>query len=272
MHKIFKKLSGLYFYLVGGYKMITNWYSFWGDLLRIQLGLKTKSSVYKLRDGTKINIHTNSKGLNYVFYSVYIKGEYDRFKKFEINRNDIVIDIGAHLGFFSIKAAKKAPYGRVYAIEPFSMHYKLLQKNIEENLIKNVRLYNEAITDRVGELTFYYTNEGDPGDTSLYVINAKEKTYEEKINSISLNNFFMREKIDICNFLKLDCEGAEYSILLNAGDSVLNKIQKIAMEWHRFDPQHDPLKLAAFLKKNGFKLIEPSSYDSLTGLLYAYRE
>ncbi|NCQ17477.1 MAG: hypothetical protein GW805_04055 [Ignavibacteria bacterium] len=54
--------------------------------------------------------------------------------------------------------------------------------------------------------------------------------------------------------------------------SYKKKLLELSMEWHRFDPQHDPLKLAAFLKKNGFKLIEPSSYDSLTGLLYAYRE
>jgi FkbM family methyltransferase len=271
MFKVVKKIRSLFTYLIGGYITLSNWPSFIADLIRVQIGLRTKCTVYKLRDGTKINVHAKSKGLNYVFYSVFIKREYDGLEKFEIEEDDIIIDIGAHLGFFTIKAAKKAVNGQVYAFEPFSMHYKLLENNIEQNAIKNVKYYNKAIFDRTGELSFYYKKEGDPGDTSLFKINPVKKNYEEKIKSITLNDFFQQERLEICNFMKIDCEGAEYLILMNADSSNLNKIQKIAMEWHRFSAQQDPKKLADFLKENGFKLIEPPSYDQITGLLYAYR-
>ena len=48
-------------------------------------------------------------------------------------------------------------------------------------------------------------------------------------------------------------------------------IQKIAMEWHRFESNHNPRRLADFLKNNGYKLIEPPSYDQDTGFLFAHR-
>ncbi|MCW8810097.1 MAG: FkbM family methyltransferase [Ignavibacteriaceae bacterium] len=271
MNKAIKKIKGLFNYLIGGYSTLSNWPSFITDLIRVQFGLKTKCIVYNLRDGTKFNVHKDSKGLNHVFYTVFLKGEYDELEKFSIKNDDIIVDVGAHLGFFTIKAAKKAINGRVYAFEPFSMHYKLLEKNIEQNKIKNVKYYNKAIFDKTGELSFYYTKEGDPSDTSLFKISQVKKSFEEKIKSISLNDFFQQEQLKICNFMKIDCEGAEYSILMNSDPSTLSKIQKIAMEWHRFTEEHDPKSLAIFLKDHGFKLIEPPSYDEIAGLLYAYR-
>jgi len=266
-----KKVKGLFNYLFGGYKILSNWPTFITELIRVKIGLTTKCTLYKLRDGTTFEIHKNSKGLNLVFYEVFIKNQYDSFTEFGIKPDDIIVDIGAHLGFFSIKAAKEAIKGTVYAFEPFSLHYNLLVKNIEQNCIRNIKYYNKAIYNKAGELTFYYTQEGDPSDTSLFKISPDKKVYEERIESISLSDFFHQENLEVCNFLKIDCEGAEYSILMSADSSTLNKIKKIAMEWHRFDPDHDPESLAGFLKDNGFKLIEPPNYNSKTGFLYAYR-
>ncbi|MDH3267773.1 MAG: FkbM family methyltransferase [Ignavibacteria bacterium] len=265
------KIKGSFIYLINGYRVLSNWPAFYTDLFRSFFGLNNKSYLYELRDRTKIKVHSNSLALNHVFYTVFLKGEYDSLEKFKIREEDIIIDIGAHLGFFTIKAAKKACNGTVYAFEPFSMHYELLKENILSNNIKNVKFYNQAITDKTSELSFYYTMHGDPGDTSLFKINPEKKTYEEKVKSISLQDFFNQENIENCNFLKMDCEGAEYSILMKANDSTLAKIQRIAMEWHKFEPDHDPKGLAEFLKENGFNLIEPPSYNEKTGFLFAFR-
>jgi len=265
------KVKGPFVYLIKGYRILSNWPAFYMDLFRNFFGLKNKSYLYEFRDGTKIKVHPNSLALNLVFYTVFLKDEYDILKRFKLKEHDIIIDIGAHLGFFTIKAAKKAFNGNVYAFEPFSLHYRLLEENIISNNIKNVKFYNQAITDKAGELSFFYTMHGDPGDTSLFKINPEEKTFEEKVKSVALKDFFIQEKVQKCDFLKLDCEGAEYSILMTTDDSTLAKIEKIAMEWHRFQQDHDPKALAEFLKEKGFNLIEPNSYNKKTGFLFAYR-
>ena len=271
MFELKKNFKGLYNYLVGGYKILSNWPTFFLELIRVKSGLKTKCTLYKLRDGTKLRLHANSTGLNFVFYEVFLKRVYDKLPEFSIKSDDIVIDIGAHLGFFTIMASKIASQGTVYAFEPFSKHYNLLKDNIEQNGIKNVKYYNEAVYDKKGELNFYYTLDGDPTNTSIYNIDKKNNVYSEKINSTSLSEFFLREKITKCNFMKIDCEGAEYSILMQSDDTTLNKIQKIAMEWHRFNDEHDPKKLSNFLKEKGFQVIEPQDYKKTSGLLFAYR-
>lgn len=271
MFELKKKINGLNNYLIGGYKILSNWPTFFLELLRVKSGLKTKCTLYKLRDGTKLRVHANSTGLNFVFYEVFLKRVYDNLPEFTLKNDDIIVDIGAHLGFFTIKASKIASQGTVYSFEPFSKHYKILKENIEQNGIKNVKYYNEAIYDKTGELNFYYTLEGDPTNTSIFKINIENNVYNEKINSISLSDFFLRERITKCNFMKIDCEGAEYSILMNTDDTTLDKIQKIAMEWHRFSDEHDPKKLSNFLKEKGFQVIEPQDYNKTTGLLFAYR-
>jgi FkbM family methyltransferase len=272
MLSISKKIKGLFVYLIGGYKLLENWQTFYIDLFRSFFKLKNKTEKYILRDGTIIKVHPHSLALNHVFYTVFMKGEYDSIDLLRINETDTVIDIGAHLGFFSIKAAKMARRGTIYAIEPFSKHFKLLKENIVSNNLNNVKMYNLAFSNKSEQISFYYSMHGDPGDTSLFKIKNDEQLFEEKVKSISLDEFFKRENLEVCNFMKLDCEGAEYSILINADISTLNKIQKIAMEWHRFEPSHEPQKLAAFLKSAGFTLIEPDNYNYEAGFLYAYRK
>ena len=74
-----------------------------------------------------------------------------------------------------------------------------------------------------------------------------------------------------CDFLKINCEGSEYDISMNAEDSVLQAVDRVACERHRFDAEHDPVKLATFLDGRGFELVEPKSQEKTLGMLHAYR-
>jgi FkbM family methyltransferase len=229
-----------------------------------------KLNQFVLRDGTLINIHPDSQGLNFIFYTIYIKEDYDGKEKYSIKKSDTIIDIGAHIGFFTIKAAKKATEGKVYAFEPFSKHFQLLEENVKQNNLSNVKIFNEAVSDKQGTTTFYYTMNGDPGDTSLYVVNPEKEHYQEEIKTFSLDELFEREQINKCDFLKLDCEGSEYKILYNASDKTLNSIEKIVMEWHKFSDDHNVNELADFLKEKGFN-VNITNNSVRTGYIYAHR-
>ena len=75
--------------------------------------------------------------------------------------------------------------------------------------------------------------------------------YKKAITSLKqISHLISSSRID---FLKMDCEGAEYDILLNASDKTLGKIKKIAISTHDVEKYNGQI-LADFLVKKGFKV------------------
>ena len=66
----------------------------------------------------------------------------------------------------------------------------------------------------------------------IQCINKKKVWVRKKINAITLQDIFEKHRLEKIDFLKMDCEGAEYEIIMNAPSSILNKIQKISTEIH----------------------------------------
>lgn len=139
-------------------------------------------------------------------------------KYHQIHKGDTVVDIGAAFGDFSIHAARKAK--KVYAYDPNTHRLDLMNKNILVNKSINIKILNKTAT--------------------------------------SLDEVFKENNIVHCNFLKIDCEGAEYEILSNASVNTLSKIDYIAMEIHLFSykMRKEYPEMKKCLEKNGFFLIE----------------
>ena len=75
-------------------------------------------------------------------------------------KGDVVIDLGAGIGDFSILAASAVgENGKVLAIEPSSRNFSLLKKNLLKNSIKNVIAYNYAVSDSSKMITIQYEDE-----------------------------------------------------------------------------------------------------------------
>ena len=91
------------------------------------------------------------------------------------------------------------------------------------------------------------------------------------LNSISLKRIFDDNQIERCNFLKLDCEGAEYEIIKNLPSSYFEKIDKMVIEYHMADTHPEFLtELKEILLSQNFK-IETKLLFSDIGFLYAIK-
>ncbi|NCO88383.1 hypothetical protein AUK04_01495 [Candidatus Roizmanbacteria bacterium CG2_30_33_16] len=147
---------------------------------------------------------------------VILDHQYEQIRK--LKEKDIVIDIGASIGDFSILASINAE--RVYSFEINDERIFLMKKNIVQNKCSNVEITKKFVT--------------------------------------SLNPIFKEKQIIKCNFLKIDCEGGEYKIIKNTSDGVLRKVNHIAFEIHLFNKmmkkQYELLKRK--LIRNQFKLVE----------------
>lgn len=161
----------------------------------------------------------------------------------ELYPNDVVIDVGANVGMFSIFMNKK--FGcKIIAFEPIKENYENFKRNVLLNglNLENFDIHNVAVTDKGGEKIKIGIQEWNYGGSSVYYNNNSNFQICETVN---LYDYITPE----CKYLKLDCEGAEYDIL----PTIMNKInyfKYIGIELHELENSgHNPEETYMNLKK-----------------------
>lgn len=175
-----------------------------------------------------------------------------------LKEDSTILDIGGHIGSFTVQVAKIAKNGMVYTFEPFINNFKLIEKNINANNLNNVELYNAGILDEDKTVDFFISNKNTGMHSTIPLEKFKSKVI--KINCLSLDKFIRDKKFEKIDLIKLDCEGAEYSILYNSDLSIVNQI---ILEFHEFPESNDNINtLTKKLKEKRFNLIKKVRYPS----------
>jgi FkbM family methyltransferase len=177
--------------------------------------------------------------------------------KSNIKKNDIVVDIGSNIGYYTLLMAKLNSI--VHSYEPELSNFKLLKKNIyENNFSSNVKLYNKAVSNFNGKSKLFLS-EFTPGEHKLdYDRFGGKKFIEVDVTKINL------DRID---FAKIDVEGSELHVL----EGMKSLPNKILIEFNSLNLKESGSNYKDFFKflnkytikevsKNG--LIEPD-YDKL---------
>ena len=152
-----------------------------------------------------------------------------RIRDMSFDDGDVVIDIGAHTGLFSMYLAKRWPALKVLAFEPFPRNYRNCVENIRVNRVENVDVYPIAVVSEKRRLTMA-ADPSNTGGASAVVREFEAHGVEGDIPSITLDEVFSLNAITRCRLLKIDCEGMEYEIL--RGTSVLDRIEYLCGEFH----------------------------------------
>lgn len=169
-----------------------------------------------------------------------------------------VVDLGANVGLFSTRAALLG--AEVVAVEPVEENRALLRKNLEGcGVATRVRLIEGAISGRSGERLRMFKSPDNSGGHSLQQNPATAATpSEEEVTTVSLEDLFARERVERCDLLKCDVEGAEFEALLAAPLDTLRRVERVAIELHLTPdlPADRPEALRAHLRAAGFTLEE----------------
>ena len=217
--------------------------------------------IFKTRTKKIIKIRKHSTDLMALTH-VWLIEEYKR-PNFEINSNDVVIDIGAHIGLFTLYASQFCNEGTIYSFEPVKENYELLVENVKSNNLEQVRIFNLAVSNS-NESIKLYINDDEAGHSMF-----SQSSQSIMVDSISLQKIFDDNNIEHCNFLKLDCEGAEYEIIKNLPITYLEKIDKIIIEYHLADSYPELLnELKEIFTNHNFKIDVKTSFLGM-GILYA---
>jgi FkbM family methyltransferase len=198
---------------------------------------------------------------------------YERFG-FPIQAGWKVVDIGGGTGEFVVFAAcaLAQSQGQVVAFEPFPESFILMGDNINLNKLNNVQILNQAIGPETGELGLDLAG-GEPLQFQSHPKQITDSTNSLRVESISLAGALRVYKVEMCDLLKLDCEGAEYSILFSTPPSTLKHIMRIVMEYHDNVTQYNHLDLVRFLNGQGYRVETfPNPVHSHLGYMRAIRQ
>ena len=239
-------------------KIVNNWYLI--PFLYFKV-LKKKYSILFLKNGYKLKLRTSSTDLQ-AFTNVWVLQEYNK-KDFEISDNDVVIDVGAHIGLFTLYASQFCKKGKIFSYEAIKDNYDILIENIQINNLTNIVTINKAVSNERNLVKIYLSE-----DQAAHSSYNQGKNFVE-VESISLKEIIDHNAITKCDFLKLDCEGAEYEILQALPYEYFKIIMKICMEYHFHDTQPYLLQeLKEKLKDLHYNIVDIPLSNGL-GLLFA---
>ena len=183
---------------------------------------------------------------------------YDRTKStscvfYSPKDGDAIIDLGAGIGAEMIYLAQYIlPNGRVYSIEASPKVSEILSINKRVNKFSNVTCHNIAISDTSGKVTI--------SDFDSHQKNLISKSGSgAEIDSFTLDDFVIQNKIDKIDFLRVNIEGAEMQMIKGMEESI-KIIDNVAISCHDFliNPNNpsEPIKseIINFLKSNNFEI------------------
>jgi hypothetical protein len=153
-------------------------------------------------------------GFDFIYREIYNWGDSETNCIYEmwdckINPNDVVVDLGANSGFFTVKSAEIA--SKVIAIDGSPEFYSCLVENCKD--LPNVQTLNASILAKDSNPTYLWSHKGNP-------------------LRMTLDEMMDLYKLDKIDFLKCDIEGGEYELFKSLSPETLSKIDKIAIETH----------------------------------------
>ena len=248
------------------------------DRLYVERGLDFGVFWYKsfkfLRPGNSSLLKFRVPKYNYEFYCRINKDDFkimtihedDIIERFTPKQGDIVVDIGAHIGLYTIISSKRVgTNGKVVAIEAHPGNFEMLNRNIKLNQLTNVIPLNYAVYSKETKIKLYLPS-GESGFTKYNTIMPNWASTEDKfveVNANTLDYLLQLNQIreEEVNWIKIDVEGAEFEVLKGA-QNVLSKSKDIAllMELHGPPNIYRP-KVQEFLKLYNFKIELEKSYE-----------
>jgi len=221
-----------------------------------------------------------SPGFKWLMNQIFYEKIYTPIPQLQIGPDDIVMDIGAHCGIFTIFAASLTK-NTIYSFEPSPENFRYLENNVVKSNLKNVILFQNALDREQGSAKFLLNRRFSYEHLLHYENTTTEQfvapnldDYEEiTVSTTTLAHVMEENHIERIDFLKLDCQGAEEAILSSTPREYLMRIQKIALEYHDHITtlKHDDLQ--KLLEDVGFTtLLKEEAPDSPLGLLFGWRE
>jgi FkbM family methyltransferase len=204
-----------------------------------------------------------------VINEIFVQRDYQPIEEIIKNAKSTILDIGAHMGAFTVYVRGLNSKVPIICFEPELGNYKLLRETLAKNSIKaNLKLVNSAVAGETDTRQLCVSD--DTHSHSL--IGSCERI--QKVTALSLYEVFRKYGIGKCDLVKMDCERAEFEIIDKAPKEVFDSINALFIEYHLDSDGERKLQLMKTkLGGLGYKVVDsPSRYDKNLGFIFAVKK
>ena len=167
-----------------------------------------------------------------------------------LSKAKVIVDIGAHIGLFSILVAYMNKKAIIYAYEPYPENYRFLINNILLNKLHDrIIAYAYAIGDKDSMERLYIAESSLSHTIHPYWKHGKEYIL---VRSIRFSEIFQDNNIEYVDLLKVNCEGCEYHIFTPNNIQYLTRVKGLVVQCHNINSENNFGKIERLLNKLGF--------------------
>jgi len=213
---------------------------------------------FHMRDGSRVSSRIADAG---GLLSVHVDRDYD-IPGFDWANANTIVDIGAHVGSFTVWAALRSPNAELLAVEPNPQTFRFLESNVRRNGLEGrITLHNVAVGEVRGRGRLEFV------EHSLGTRIARDGAGDLTTEIVTVADLLAQPGFETTDLLKIDCEGMEYALFEAIQPEVLRRIKAVACEYHP-QPNRSVRELVSALDSAGFKVKHPVS---ALGVLWATR-
>ncbi|MHC4543150.1 MAG: FkbM family methyltransferase [Planctomycetota bacterium] len=192
---------------------------------------------------------------------IYFLGSHEseetQFIKRIIQPDWVVVDIGAHIGYYTLLAARiiDRKLGHVYAFEPNPGTFEILTHHIKINDLAHVTAHNMALGASVGQIEFFLGPSRNTGMASMFPRKIGHGKVATQITT--LDRFVDTNNLRCIDLIKMDVEGAEVEVLEGARNVLASYLPRLVLEVNSVmltRSGHRPQDLVLLLRDYGYAL------------------
>ncbi|MBN8575718.1 MAG: FkbM family methyltransferase [Cytophagales bacterium] len=185
--------------------------------------------------------------------------------------NDVFVDVGANIGYFSLVVGARSSAIKIFAFEMGSENVQIFNKNLALNNLKNIEVHQVAVADFTGKV-FYEDSAVGNAVLKIMTDNKENNPDVVVVESVTLDDFF-RERTEKPTVVKIDVEGAEMKVLQGMQQLLSTNI-KLLIEIHPKDLigfGSSREEVLQYLKEQQFQIRPVASSDRKNDLVFAWK-
>jgi FkbM family methyltransferase len=243
----------------------SNWAEVLSGMVRGRVGRGPATLSFAVRTGVKIDC-PNAPGAWVPIYEIFANDCYslDWFLGPMADRPIQVVDIGGHIGTFACQLANLHPQATIRCFEPSPTTAGFLRRNVEQNgLGDRISITEGAVAAKEGYADFD-DNGGASGTNSLLgAVRTQAFSTAIRVKVLGFDEVMAAADTPV-DFIKMDCEGAEYDLTYGSSPESWAPVQRLVLEYHEVSGQ-SWRELREWFKGVGLEVVRDKPVNELSG-------